>query len=94
MILSSLIAFLNELDRLGREMGWVKQVSVDDATRTITVRFWENWDNVSPRDATGWVCATYDSVFNNLLPELYARTAFESMLRERQRKGVANENLH
>lgn len=78
MILSSLIAFLDELDRLGREQGWVKQVSADDATRTITVRFLTDTENPVVQGA---IHASYETVFDNEYVVTYADTLFEQMMR-------------
>lgn len=78
MILSSLIAFLNELDRLGRENGWIKQVSVDDGSHTITVKF---LDNVEPMSVVGTIHASYEAVFDNEYVDIYAKTLFEHMMR-------------
>ena len=78
MILRSLIAFLEELERLGREQGWVKQVSVDDGTHTITVKF---LDNVEPMSVVGAIHASYEAVFDNEHVDIYAKTLFEHMIR-------------
>ena len=78
MILSSLMAFLNELDYLGREHGWIKEVSVDDATRTITVRFLNDAENPVVQ---GTIHASYEAVFDNDWVDIYADTLFEHMLR-------------
>lgn len=78
MILNSLIAFLNELDYLGREHGWIKEVSVDDATRTITVRFLNDAENPVVQ---GTIHASYEAVFDNEYVVTYADTLFKHMLR-------------
>lgn len=78
MILNSLMAFLNELDYLGREHGWVKEVSVDDITRTIAVRFLNDAENPVVQ---GIIYASYEAVFDNEYVVTYADTLFEQMMR-------------
>ena len=78
MILKNLIKFLEELERLGREQGWTKEVSADDATRTITVRF---LDNNGPVPKVGTIHASYEAIFDNNHVDIYAKTVFERLMR-------------